>query len=73
MRFRQAARGISGVYNSPPLPAFDQTARRLAEAHAGDPQFASWVAAGANLGTAAAAAYALGDESRDPGGRDLNP
>ena len=66
----RAARGISGVYNSPPLPAFDQTARRLAEAHAGDPQFASWVAAGANLGTAAAAAYALGDEPRESGGAD---
>ena len=60
----RTARGISGVYNSPPLPAFDLTARRLAEAHARDPQFASWVAAGANLGTAAAAAFALGDEPR---------
>ena len=66
----RTARGISGVYNSPPLPAFDLTARRLAEAHADDRQFASWVAAGADLGTAAAAAYALGDEPRERGGAD---
>ena len=59
----RTARGISGVYNSPPLPHFDLTARRLAEAHAGDPRFAEWVAAGADLGTAAAAAYALGDDA----------
>ncbi|WP_165391159.1 DUF4062 domain-containing protein [Agromyces ramosus] len=63
----RTARGISGVYNSPPLPHFDQTARRLAESHAGDPQFASWVSAGADLGTAAAAAYALADEPPEHG------
>lgn len=58
----RAARAISGVYNSPQVPAFELTARRLEAAHAGDPRFVAWVAAGADLGTAAAAAYALGDD-----------
>lgn len=58
----RTARGISGVYNSPPLAHFDQIARRLAAAHADDPHFAAWVAAGADLGPAAAAAYALEDD-----------
>jgi coproporphyrinogen III oxidase len=58
----RTARSISGVYNSPPLPEFDLNARRLETAHADDQQFASWVSAGADLGTSAAAAYALGGD-----------
>jgi predicted ATPase len=58
----RSARGMSGVYNSPPLREFDEIAARLEAKHAGDPQFAAWVAVGADLGTAAAAAYALRDD-----------
>ena len=57
----RAARAISGVYNSPPLAAFARAARRLEAEHGRDPGFARWVAAGGDLGTAAAAAYALAD------------
>ena len=57
----RAARAISGVYNSPPLAAFAQTARRFEAEHGQDAGFAEWVATGADLGTAAAAAYALGE------------
>jgi predicted ATPase len=69
----RAARGISGVYNSPPLPEFDLNARRLEAAHADDQRFVSWVAAGADLGTAAAAAYALGGDKVTAGRTGREP
>lgn len=61
----RAARGMSGVYNSPPMEAFDLAAMRLEEAHADDPTFLARVSAGADLGTIGGAAFALGEDLRE--------
>ncbi|MET1020273.1 MAG: AAA family ATPase, partial [Microterricola sp.] len=61
----RAARGLSGVYNSPPMQAFDLAARRLEQVHADDRVFIARVAAGADLGTTGGAAYALGEDPRE--------
>ena len=69
-RYRSDGAPMSGVYNSPPLPAFDLAARRLEAAHDDDPMFLGRVAAGADLGTIGGAAYGLDEDPREFGRAD---
>ena len=66
----RAARAMSGVYNSPPMEAFDLAAMRLEAAHADDPAFLARVSEGADLGTTGGAAFALGEDLHEFGRAD---